>query len=362
MANLLTLQVTDLIDDVLAAQYNKLLGSIFRPDFANVLTMTGTLALTDIDMPIQNLNCNGANRIVTLPAFATTNHEYFIVNATAATYTLDVQTSGGVSVLSAPLQPGQAVLLVPDGVSKHKQIGWVDPFEFVASDIESTTMTGTVTLADTNHTLQSMNCNGVNRIVKLPPFAVTNHAFLIFNATGAAFTLDVQSNAGVTLLPSPLTNGQYAMVVPDGSAGFRLVNQPAYADMFKSVYDPAAIAQQLVGTTATQTLTNKRITKRVQTLSGTTLTPATDTNDVGVATGLAAATTIGAPTGTPTDFQSYAFRLKDNGTAQTLSWNAAWRGIAVSLPSTTVAGKWLYIAAVYNATDAIWDVTVVQEQ
>lgn len=68
-----------------------------------------------------------------------------------------------------------------------------------------------------------------------------------------------------------------------------------------STYDPATIAQQVLGTTATQTVTNKRITLRVLALSANSATPAVDTDNYDVVhiTGQTATITGFTMTGTP---------------------------------------------------------------
>ena len=76
-------------------------------------------------------------------------------------------------------------------------------------------------------------------------------------------------------------------------------------------------------------------------------------------TALAAAATFAAPSGTPVDGNSLIIRIKDNGTARALTWNAIYRAIGVSLPTTTVISKTMYIAARYNAADSKWDVIAV---
>lgn len=89
-----------------------------------------------------------------------------------------------------------------------------------AGFVHSTTMSGTVTLADSDSALQRLDCDGANRIVKLPAYAVSNHAFLILNVSSAPYTLDVQSNGGVSLFVSPLGPGESVLVLPDGAAGY----------------------------------------------------------------------------------------------------------------------------------------------
>ena len=114
----------------------------------------------------------------------------------------------------------------------------------------------------------------------------------------------------------------------------------------------------LISLTGTQTLTNKRITKRVVTLTdGATITPNGDTTDVGVVT-LGGNRTMAAPTGTPTDAQQLIFRVKQDGTGtRTITWNAIYRfGTDVIQPVlTTTPAKTDYIGFQYNAVDSKWD-------
>lgn len=103
----------------------------------------------------------------------------------------------------------------------------------------------------------------------------------------------------------------------------------------------------------------KRVTS---TASSATPTPNADTTDVYQVTALAEAATFGAPTGTPTAGQGLIIRIKDNGTARALSWNAIYRPVGVALPSTTVLSKTLYIGMIYNVTDTKWDVIAVAQE
>jgi len=122
----------------------------------------------------------------------------------------------------------------------------------------------------------------------------------------------------------------------------------------------------IVGTTDTQTLTNKRFTPRIQTVSSAaTITPTGDTADQYTVTALATAATIAAPSGTPTDGQKLVIRIKDNGTARALTWtttSGAYRAVGVTLPTTTVISKVVYIGCIYNSQDTFWDVIAVAQQ
>lgn len=109
--------------------------------------------------------------------------------------------------------------------------------------------------------------------------------------------------------------------------------------------------------TQTITFTNKRITQRVgTTASSATPTPDADANDAYTVTALAAGATFGAPTGTPTDLQPLIIRIKDNGTARTLAWNAIYRASSdLALPTTTVISKTMYLKFIYCSADSKWD-------
>jgi hypothetical protein len=84
-------------------------------------------------------------------------------------------------------------------------------------------------------------------------------------------------------------------------------------------------------------------------------------------TALANALTISADANTaPADGQRMMFRFKDNGTAQTLTWTTgsarAFRVVGVTLPTTTVASKLLYVGCIYNAADSRWDAIAVGQE
>lgn len=117
----------------------------------------------------------------------------------------------------------------------------------------------------------------------------------------------------------------------------------------------------IAGIATTQTLTNKRITARIGTeTSSSTSTPTGDSVDQWNVTALAAVDAVAAPTGTPTDGQKLILRIKDNGTARALTWNAIYRASSdLPLPSTTVVSKTMYLGFVYNAADSKWDLLAV---
>lgn len=108
-----------------------------------------------------------------------------------------------------------------------------------------------------------------------------------------------------------------------------------------------------------ETLTNKRINPRTfQTATATTTSVNFDTTDVHIVTAQAATLTLNV-SGTPASGQQMVIRIKDNGSSQTLTWAANFRGVGVALPAATTAGKTMYVTCRYNAADAKVDVIAV---
>jgi hypothetical protein len=114
---------------------------------------------------------------------------------------------------------------------------------------------------------------------------------------------------------------------------------------------------------AVATLTNKRITKRVNDISapGATPTLAWDSYDVIILRDINTAITSMSSgiTGTPTQGQPWVVRFKDDGTGRAITWGASYRAVGVTLPTTTSAGKTIYVGGYYNATDGIYDAIAV---
>lgn len=105
---------------------------------------------------------------------------------------------------------------------------------------------------------------------------------------------------------------------------------------------------------------------RVQTTSPLVLSATSYTTDTGtslnmdnldmfIVTAQAGALLFNAPGGTLVQGRKLMIRIKDNGTARALTWNAVFRAMGTALPSTTVLSKTLYLGFVYNSTDTKWD-------
>lgn len=83
-------------------------------------------------------------------------------------------------------------------------------------------------------------------------------------------------------------------------------------------------------------------------------------------TALAVSANILTPSGTGvTNGYKLLLRIKDNGTARSLTWtttSGGYRAVGVILPGATVASNVMYAGCVYNAQDTYWDVIAIAQQ
>lgn len=111
MTTLTSFSKTDLVDDHVAADVNKLIAAVLRAEYANTETISATRVLADIDCQFQFLTASGADRSVLLAPEATTNHVTIICNAGGSNNVL-VKDDSGVTTFST-LAPGEWDIYYP---------------------------------------------------------------------------------------------------------------------------------------------------------------------------------------------------------------------------------------------------------
>ena len=147
----------------------------------------------------------------------------------------------------------------------------------------------------------------------------------------------------VSAIANPTSGGRYGLQVIDGSEGVGKFLKCITADGKANWADIS-------------------INPRVQTIaSSATVTPVS-TNDIVTITAQAVGLTLSNPTGTFVEGQAIMIRIKDNGTARTIAFGTSYRAIGVTLPTTTVISKTLYLGIIYNSTDAKFDIIGLNQQ
>ena len=211
----------------------------------------------------------------------------------------------------------------------------------------------------------------------ITPVLGTPSSGTVTNLTGTA-SININGTVGATTASTGAFTTLSASSTVSGT-GFStyLASPPAIggtaaaAGSFTTLTASTSITQSGVAVptiSSTSTFTNKRITARISSTTNITspLVWNSDNFDQYAATAQANALTINADSGTPTDGQKMIFRFKDNGTARALTWTTgtskSFRAVGVTLPTTTVASKTVYVGCVYNNDAVRWDAIAVSQE
>lgn len=183
----------------------------------------------------------------------------------------------------------------------------------------------------------------------------TNNAFFEVTGPTTATKTFTFPNASATVLT---TNA--VVTVAQGGSGAATLTGVLIGNGTSAFTAVTAPSGTIVGTSDTQTLTNKRITPRVVTpADATSVTPNTDSADVTyqLNTQSAGTLTMNADGGTPTNGQRWIFKIKSSN-AQTFSWSSSANGYlggTVALPTaSTGSSKVDYFAFIFDSISGKW--------
>lgn len=173
----------------------------------------------------------------------------------------------------------------------------------------------------------------------------------------------IVSGAGTNTLPTAtgtLLSTAAAVTVAQGGSGAATLTgilKGNGASAFTAVTAPSGT---IVGTSDTQTITNKRNQPRITSATSYTTDTGTSldvsTTDIFVITAQAGALKFNNPSGTPVAGERFVIRIKDDGTARALTYDTQYRASSdLALPTTTTVSKTLYMLLIYNSTDTKFD-------
>ncbi len=190
---------------------------------------------------------------------------------------------------------------------------------------------------------------GTTTYTLTPPTAVAAYV------TGAEFNIKMNaSNTGASTIN---ISGLGAKSLTKGGATALASGDLLIDGVYKITYDGTQF--QVSGISAA-TSTSPRVVSAASytTDTGTSLSVATA--DVFIVTAQAGGLLFNAPGGSPAQAQKLIIRIKDDGTARALTYNAVFRASSdLPLPTTTVLSKTLYMGFIYNSTDTKWDLLAV---
>lgn len=310
----------------------------------DVTTTVGTVATTI-----------GANK-VTRGMLAVTSGAA-ILGATGAGNVSDLTTAQATSILNAMV--GDAGSGGTKGLVPAPGSGDAAANKFLKADGTWSVPAGGGGGAGTTTNALTINNSG-SGVASGGTFDGSSARTISYNSIGAA-PLASPTFTGVPAAPTAAVNTNTTQI-----ATTAFVIGQGYAPLASPTLTgtPAAPTAS-VGTNTTQLATTAFVqgekASAIQAVaSASTVTP-TFLNDQVNITALAVACQLLNPTGTATE-KGLVVRIKDNGTARALTYDTQYRAVGVTLPSTTVISKTLYLGMIYNSTDTKWDVVAVAQE
>lgn len=183
--------------------------------------------------------------------------------------------------------------------------------------------------------------------------------------TGAIRTSGGISAAKALNIGTTITGGGAFSIGTSNSATVGTIELGAATDTTLARVSAGVISVEGVtipSISSTNTLTNKRITRRfIATTQSATPTINSDNTDVASITALAQAITSMTTnlSGTPSAGDFLEVQITDNGTARAITWGTSFAATTVALPTTTVISTLLRVLFEWDTVSAKWGCVAV---
>lgn len=174
----------------------------------------------------------------------------------------------------------------------------------------------------------------------------------------------IADTATIDLTYTDATPELKADVKPGSIGGTQLDStaSPQFAGINLGHASDTTLTRVSAGVVAVEGAMLKFAAPSIQSVSSSATVTPTFSDDMVKITAQAAGLTLANPTGTAVPGWGMAIRIKDNGTARSITFGSQYRAIGVTLPTTTVISKTLYLGLIYNSDDTKWDVVAVAQE